>query len=219
MRREELVTLVEGVLEDERLELVECSISRTTRSQTFRISIDRAEADREGGVSIEACARVSRKIATLLDGNPLLHGQYQLEVASAGMNRPIWRPEHFIRFEGEPVTVELSDPGAKPRFVHGILGPRETGPQETGPQETGPGQTGQDEPGSKRTDSVESGLEGTEADPYSSITSHGDPSAGFRFWLLLDGGKRRLLSLDEITKAQLRMDPWKRRNEPSRRAR
>jgi ribosome maturation factor RimP len=129
VRREELADLAEEVLAEEAheqqggsFELVECSISRTHRSQTFRVSIDRV-----GGVSVEDCARVSRKISLRLDGNPLLHGAYQLEVSSAGMNRPIWSAEHFARYEGEPVLLELTDQDAKPRFVHGTIGPLETG--------------------------------------------------------------------------------------------
>lgn len=158
MRREDLAALAEVVLEEEGFELVECTISRTNRSQTFRVSIDR-----EGGVPIEACARVSREIATRLDANPLLHGAYQLEVSSAGMNRPIWKPEHYVRFSGEPVRMEVSDGevsgGSPQRFLNGRIGPVD-----------------------------EAGV-----------------------WILLEGDRRRLVPFPEIVRAQLRMDPWKKR--------
>ncbi len=119
MRTEELVDLVGPVLADGEFELVECSISRTSKSQTFRISIDRA-----GGVTIDDCARVSRGIAHLLDAHPLLRGAYQLEVSSAGMNRPIRTPEHFVRFAGEEVRLEFT--GAEgPVRLCGEIGPVE----------------------------------------------------------------------------------------------
>jgi len=87
-------------MEAEGYELVECSVSRTARSQTFRIAIDR-----EAGVPLAACERASRLIAGLLDANPLLRGAYQLEVSSAGMNRPIWSEAHFQRFRNERVRI------------------------------------------------------------------------------------------------------------------
>ena len=112
MRREELADLVRPLLEAEGFELVDCSVSRTNRSQTFRIAMDRDE-----GVPVEACERVARRVGDLLDANPLLRGTYHLEVSSAGMNRPVWRPEHYRRFVGERVRVEFADPEAKPRFL------------------------------------------------------------------------------------------------------
>lgn len=116
MRREELVTLVEPVLLEEGFELVECSVSRTARSQAFRLSVDR-----EAGVPLEACARISRKVALLLDANPLLRGAYQLEVSSPGMNRPIWSADHFRRFRGERIRFELADTPA-PNALQGTIG-------------------------------------------------------------------------------------------------
>ena len=113
MRREELVELVAPLLTEEKLELVECSVSRTAHSQIFRVSMDQ-----DGGVSIEACERVSRRLGDLLDANPILRGAYHLEVSSAGMNRPIWTLEHFRRFQGETAQVEIV--GDKP-FVE-LLG-------------------------------------------------------------------------------------------------
>ena len=119
MRREELVTLIEPVLQEGGFELVECFVSRTAHSQSFRLTIDR-----EAGVGVEACAVVSRKVALLLDANPLLRGAYQLEVSSPGMNRPIWSADHFRRFQGERVRFEPVD-GPPGSALQGTIGPLE----------------------------------------------------------------------------------------------
>jgi ribosome maturation factor RimP len=118
VRREELVELVAPLLAGEGLELVECSVSRTTHSQIFRVSMDQ-----DGGVSIEACERVSRRLGDLLDANPILRGAYHLEVSSAGMNRPIWTLEHFRRFQGETAQVEVVGESGRNRSVQGTIGP------------------------------------------------------------------------------------------------
>lgn len=154
MRRDEFAELVRPLLEQEGVELVEFGISRHQRSQVFRVSIDR-----EDGVTIDDCARLSRGIADLLDARPLLRGTYQLEVSSAGMNRPIWSLEHFRRFEGEEVRIELDAAGSGGRSLRGTIGPVE----------------------------------------------------GLDVWILLSGGERRLLRMEEIGKARLHMDPWKKR--------
>jgi ribosome maturation factor RimP len=120
VRREELVELVAPLLAEEGLELVECSVSRTMHSQIFRVSMDR-----DGGVSIEACERISRLLGDLLDANPILRGAYHLEVSSAGMNRPIWTLEHFRRFRGETAQVEVVGENGKNRSVQGTIGPLE----------------------------------------------------------------------------------------------
>lgn len=120
MRREELVELVAPLLAEEGLELVECSVSRTMRSQVFRVSMDR-----EGGVSIEDCELVSRRLGDRLDANPMLRGAYHLEVSSAGMNRPIWTLAHFRRFQGETAQVEIAGESGRNRSVQGTIGPLE----------------------------------------------------------------------------------------------
>ena len=74
---------------------------------------------------MEACARISHRISLLLDANPVLRGTYAIEVSSAGMNRPVWKPEHYRRFEGETVRFEWTPPGLPRRTVQGILGPME----------------------------------------------------------------------------------------------
>jgi ribosome maturation factor RimP len=118
VRREELVELVAPLLVEEGFELVECSVSRTTHSQIFRVSMDR-----DGGVSIEGCERISRRLGDLLDANPILRGAYHLEVSSAGMDRPIWTLEHFRRFQGETAQVEIAGESGKNRSVQGTIGP------------------------------------------------------------------------------------------------
>lgn len=102
MRREELADLVRPLAEEEGVEFVSCDVSRGPRTQSFRIFIDREE-----GLSIDACGQLSRRIARILDANPAIRGAYHLEVSSPGMNRPIWKLEHFQRFSGEKARIEL----------------------------------------------------------------------------------------------------------------
>lgn len=133
MRRDELQTLVRPLLQTLGLELVECQVSGGRRVQNFRLTIDRDEdapTHAEGpsdvparGVDLDACARVSRQIARLLDADPVLQNAYSLEVSTPGMNRPIWTRRHFERFIGERAQVELAQVDAGPRTLIGRIGP------------------------------------------------------------------------------------------------
>lgn len=63
--------------------------------------------DKEGGVSIDDCEAVSRPVSDLLDEADPIEGSYVLEVSSAGLDRPLKRPEHFAQFMGAEVEVRL----------------------------------------------------------------------------------------------------------------
>lgn len=63
--------------------------------------------DKEGGVDIMDCEKVSRQVSDLLDEADPIEGSYTFEVSSAGAERALKRPSDFARFMGSPVTVKL----------------------------------------------------------------------------------------------------------------
>ncbi len=66
--------------------------------------------DKDGGVDIDDCERMSRAIDTPLDELDFIKEQYFLEVSSPGLFRELSRPEHFEQFKGVSVTVRLIRP-------------------------------------------------------------------------------------------------------------
>lgn len=82
----------------------------------------RVTLDADGGVRLDQCAQVSRELSPVLDGTSDLPGGYYLEVSSPGINRPLTRPEHFRRFRGERVKVQLHEEVDGGRSVTGLLG-------------------------------------------------------------------------------------------------
>lgn len=63
--------------------------------------------DKEGGVDILDCEKVSRTVSDLLDEADPIEGSYTFEVCSAGAERVLKRPGDFARFMGSPVLVKL----------------------------------------------------------------------------------------------------------------
>jgi ribosome maturation factor RimP len=91
---------LQPVLEEEGAELLEAHVSRRRNSYQFRFFVDR-----EAGIGVNELAHLSRKIGIVLDADPLLVGNYSLEVSSPGMNRVVRTEAHFRRFVGERVHV------------------------------------------------------------------------------------------------------------------
>lgn len=63
--------------------------------------------DKDGGVDILDCEKVSRVMSDLLDEVDPIEGSYVLEVSSAGAERVLKRPSDYERFMGSPVFVKL----------------------------------------------------------------------------------------------------------------
>jgi ribosome maturation factor RimP len=83
------------------LELVDLEYRREGRGRVLRIYIDK-----EGGVTVDDCAKLSRELGTLLDVHDVIPGSYNLEVSSPGLTRALKRPRDFEKFRGKMVKIK-----------------------------------------------------------------------------------------------------------------
>lgn len=72
------------------------------RKSVLRLYIEKAD-----GVLVEDCEKVSRQVSATLDVEDPIQGEYTLEVSSPGMDRPLFKLEHFQNFVGEDVAIRL----------------------------------------------------------------------------------------------------------------
>ena len=72
-----------------------------------RHAILRIFIDKEGGVDIEDCERVSRQVSAVLDVEDPVGTAYTLEVSSPGMDRQLFQLEQFKDFVGSLVKIRL----------------------------------------------------------------------------------------------------------------
>ena len=68
--------------------------------------------DSEQGVDVEDCARVSRRLASVIEAESLLMTGYRLEVSSPGLDRPLFSLAHFLRYQGHSINLKLTRPVA-----------------------------------------------------------------------------------------------------------
>ena len=80
------------------------------RGAVLRIFIDHEE-----GISVDDCAAVSHQVSGVLDVEDPISGEYNLEVSSPGMDRPLFTLEQFERYIGDEVQLKLLAPVAGKR--------------------------------------------------------------------------------------------------------
>lgn len=86
------------------------------RGAVLRIFIDA-----EDGITVDDCAAVSHQVSGVLDVEDPIPGEYNLEVSSPGMERPLYTLEQFAMYVGDQVQMRLLAPVAGKRRVKGLL--------------------------------------------------------------------------------------------------
>ena len=97
----ELVTTwVEEIVQDTDVELVDVEYVKEHQDWILRIFIDK-----EGGVDLDDCAKVSGLLDKKLDAEDPIPGAYSLEVSSPGLERPLKKATDYVRFAGRQVQI------------------------------------------------------------------------------------------------------------------
>ena len=102
---EKVAALAEAVVREEGCSLWDVEYVREAGSWYLRLYIDK-----EGGVSIDDCERISRRMDPILDEADPIPDSYVFEVGSAGIERELKRPSDFETFLGSEVEVKLYQP-------------------------------------------------------------------------------------------------------------
>ncbi len=113
---EDVTTYIEPILSDHKMELVDVEFVQEGSNYFLRIYIDK-----EGGITIDDCKIISRKIEPILDEKDPIGPPYMLEVSSPGLDRIIKKEEDFVRFKGRIVDVKLYQAIDKKKQIQATL--------------------------------------------------------------------------------------------------
>jgi len=116
MTGDELAKLLEPTIERLGYELADLEVRLGGKGGLIRVFIDKPE-----GVDLDDCEKVSLAVSALLDVEDPVPGNYNLEVSSPGLDRKLTKVEHFQRFEGETVKVQMRFPIEGRRRFRGTL--------------------------------------------------------------------------------------------------
>jgi len=101
----EVSSVAEPLLDSCGMEMVDTEFLSERGRWILRVFIDR-----EGGVTLNDCAGVSRELGDLIEAKNIIDYPYVLEVSSPGLNRPLKKERDFIRSIGKMIKVTMSQP-------------------------------------------------------------------------------------------------------------
>ena len=112
----QLTELLEAPVVAAGYELVGLEFVRAGAHSTLRIFIDH-----ENGINVDDCAEVSHQVSAVLDVEDPISVAYSLEVSSPGLERPLFKAEHYQQFIGHEVSIVLKMAVANRRKWKGII--------------------------------------------------------------------------------------------------
>lgn len=113
---ERITEMLTASVEDLGYELVGVEYIRAGKHSTLRVYIDQEE-----GILVDDCAAVSRQVSAIMDVEDPITNEYSLEVSSPGMNRPLFKAEHYQTFAGDEVKIQLRMPIQNRRRWKGVI--------------------------------------------------------------------------------------------------
>lgn len=114
--------LAKPIVEDEGCSLWSVEYVREAGRWFLRVFIDK-----EGGVDVADCERISRRLDPILDEKDPIPESYVFEVGSAGIERELKRPSDFEAFMGSEVELKFYQPINGKKSIVGILKAYENG--------------------------------------------------------------------------------------------
>ncbi len=99
---EKIQRIVEDVVTSMGYELVGVEHLMHDKSGVLRVYIDKNQ-----GIMLDDCQAVSHQLSGVLDVEDPVPGNYNLEISSPGLDRPLFKPGDFERFAGQSIKVKL----------------------------------------------------------------------------------------------------------------
>ena len=81
----------------------------------------RAYIDKEGGITVNDCEAVARRMNDLLDEKDFIADSYVFEVSSPGLGRPLKKEKDYIRSMGKEVEIRTYRAINREKEFYGIL--------------------------------------------------------------------------------------------------
>ena len=100
-----VIELIEPGLMAKGLELDDVEIKKEGKNWVLRVFIDK-----EGGVTLEDCQKISRLAGDLIEVEEVIEPAYTMEVSSPGLNRVLKKEKDFIKFSGKKICVQCHAP-------------------------------------------------------------------------------------------------------------
>jgi ribosome maturation factor RimP len=116
----ELTKLVETEAEAEGLALVRVKLIGGSSDPTLQVMAERPDTRQ---LTLNDCARLSRRLSALFDEVDPIESAYRLEVSSPGIDRPLTRLKDFADWSGHEAKISLKEPiNGRKQFTGELVG-------------------------------------------------------------------------------------------------
>ncbi len=128
MAKKKIIAIVEDIFADlpadefSLYELVDVEYLKEGPNWYLRLFIDK-----EGGIDLADCTKISRVINKKLDAIDPIDKEYILEISSPGVERPLKKPRDFQRFAGKDIEIKLYAAINGKKVITGLLNGFEDG--------------------------------------------------------------------------------------------
>lgn len=102
-----ITEIIAPSLEDMGYRLVLVSLKEGSKPKTLTVMAERLDGV---GMTFDDCTEISHTAGALLEVDDPISGAYNLEVCSPGIDRPLVRPEDYVRYSGYEVKLETQLP-------------------------------------------------------------------------------------------------------------
>ena len=116
IQNQNLLDLFEPEITAMGFELLGIELIKNGHISLLRVYIDKFE-----GVNIDDCVLVSQQLTGLLDVKDPIKGQYNLEVSSPGIDKPLFTDEQLKKHIGHIVMIKLREKYRGKRKITGVL--------------------------------------------------------------------------------------------------
>ena len=100
-----VIDLIEPTLQGSEIKLVDVEYKKIGKDWTLRVLIDKNQ-----GVTVFDCQKLSREIEDLIEVHELIADHYVLEVSSPGLDRPLKKEADFLRNKGKQIKIKTYSP-------------------------------------------------------------------------------------------------------------
>lgn len=108
--------LLKPIMEEYQFELVDVEYVKEGGNWYLRAYIDK-----EGGITVDDCELVSRRMSDLLDEQDYIEESYIFEVSSPGLGRPLKKEKDYLRSMGKELEIHTYRAINKEKEFYGIL--------------------------------------------------------------------------------------------------
>jgi ribosome maturation factor RimP len=125
--RDRLLAVVEPIARAHGAEIVDVEWKSEPGGWVLRLYVEKVGSAaghlsaEQASVGLELCSAVSRDLSPALDVANLISHRYTLEVSTPGVERPLRRPNDYLRFAGQKAKLRLSSPLLGQKVVTGVL--------------------------------------------------------------------------------------------------